>query len=437
MKKIVSFVAILVLVFWLFGWLNQKEERQQEQMVQPEQASQQSTQQPVPQQITQRTERNNGVVPNGLSSWQEVLTKMENDPDYARLMKEITGLDFETVHSLAVLEKKGLSLKMVVPKGTFLINTGQKNGKYYSIKQSLPKARIALADTNGIPRVLTDCGNPCRVETPKPKPKPKEKSTLSKSTPPIPVESTTTTTTTAAATPITLPPAKEKTKKVGTSLEIEAMIGGGVECWKDVFEYIKSHPEYEKPLKDISGLSLNNVESFMIFEKIVEDTQRDEKLVKILPKGTFVLSAGLRNGEYCVFQQYLSRDEKVLTDLIGTPRILMYCGNPIKVLSALKAQSFYLNSGSDHAGSSGSSSSNSDSGGPGGTSSPPSPSSPPGSQSCSSGGESDNGDSGSSSGSDGGSSSGSDGGSSSSGSGSGSSGSSGSSDSGGPGPDPQ
>ena len=115
----------------------------------------------------------------GVRSFKDVLHHIDtNNPSgYGAFVKKVAGLTRQDVVGLVVLEKKGYNLRTSLPVGTVITNTGVKGG--YQVYQGfvLKRPRVALSmpgrnpKVPGKPVVLTDCGNPMRLEGPSPRAK--------------------------------------------------------------------------------------------------------------------------------------------------------------------------------------------------------------------------------------------------------------------------
>lgn len=100
------------------------------------------------------------VVEGGLNSWQEVLVYIKDNPEFLVFLTKVTGVVEEEVKILAESEAKGCNYQVTLLKGTCVINTGKKDGEYFSKETSLDKDRRALLGPKGIPVILISCGNP-------------------------------------------------------------------------------------------------------------------------------------------------------------------------------------------------------------------------------------------------------------------------------------
>lgn len=104
------------------------------------------------------------LIPKGIYSWSDVKKKCEADSKYMNLLKKVTGLTKADVDRLAQKENDGMNLKKTLEKGTIITNS-TKNYKIlpnYKLKTN----RVALTDENGTPHVLTNCGNPMKMQIP-------------------------------------------------------------------------------------------------------------------------------------------------------------------------------------------------------------------------------------------------------------------------------
>lgn len=112
--------------------------------------------------VTPQVEEPPALLPEGVETWQDVLAHIKaNDPvGYGEFVTRITGLTTAEIEGLAALEKSGYVLKVKVPKGTVLTNTGLQNGFQVYPGFVLKTDREALTTPDGKPQVLTHCGNP-------------------------------------------------------------------------------------------------------------------------------------------------------------------------------------------------------------------------------------------------------------------------------------
>jgi hypothetical protein len=126
-------------------------------------------------------------LPSGLT-WGTVLDRMENDPAYADLILG-TGTSWEEVNLAAAMDRGQSDLRITVPAGTWVVNTGWANGEYCMFRQQITVARTALA-VAGEAKVFTSCANPMKVLPPEQAP-PKEEIPEGPGpevTPPVPEE---------------------------------------------------------------------------------------------------------------------------------------------------------------------------------------------------------------------------------------------------------
>ncbi len=104
------------------------------------------------------------LVPKGIYSWKDVKTKAEADKEYLRVLTKVTGMTMSDVNREVDRENAGQSIKVTLVKGTIITNTMED----YRIVPNftLTYDREALCDQNEIPRVLTKCGNPMKMQEP-------------------------------------------------------------------------------------------------------------------------------------------------------------------------------------------------------------------------------------------------------------------------------
>lgn len=104
------------------------------------------------------------LIPQGIYSWQDVKVKAEADPAYLSVFVKVTGLNKSDIDRLANKEKSGQTFKTTLLKGTVITNTMED----YKIVANyvLNRDREALTDEDGRPHVLTQCGNPMKLQVP-------------------------------------------------------------------------------------------------------------------------------------------------------------------------------------------------------------------------------------------------------------------------------
>ncbi len=104
------------------------------------------------------------VVPKGIYSWTDVKAKAVLDEEYLRILTKVTGLTMTDVDRLASKEKTGQLIKATLYKGTVITNTMED----YRIVPNfvLTYDRQVLCDDGEVPRVLTKCGNPMKLQAP-------------------------------------------------------------------------------------------------------------------------------------------------------------------------------------------------------------------------------------------------------------------------------
>lgn len=101
------------------------------------------------------------LIPDGVTSWQDVLTKYEADNKYAEVLTKVTGLNKIDIEKYVSLESKGKKLKTTLSKGTIITNTTEK----YKIIPNfvLNQDKEFLTDEKGIPHIMIWCGNPIKL----------------------------------------------------------------------------------------------------------------------------------------------------------------------------------------------------------------------------------------------------------------------------------
>ncbi len=104
------------------------------------------------------------LVPKGIYSWKDVKAKAEADAEYLRVLTKVTGMEMSDVNREVERENAGQSIKATLLKGTIITNTMED----YRIVPNftLTYDREVLCDANEIPRVLTKCGNPMKLQAP-------------------------------------------------------------------------------------------------------------------------------------------------------------------------------------------------------------------------------------------------------------------------------
>ena len=104
------------------------------------------------------------LLPNGVQSWANVLTKYEADKKYADLFDKITGFTKSDIQRYVEMEKSGKSMKTTLKAGTIITNTTEDYKILYGFK--LDKDKEFLTDEFGNPHVMTWCGNPIKLIAP-------------------------------------------------------------------------------------------------------------------------------------------------------------------------------------------------------------------------------------------------------------------------------
>ena len=101
------------------------------------------------------------IIPEGVTSWQDVLTKYNADQKYADVLTKVTKLTKSDIEKYVDMEKKGKKMKTTLKKGTVITNTTEN----YKIipKYVLPKDKEFLTDDKGNPHIMMLCGNPIKL----------------------------------------------------------------------------------------------------------------------------------------------------------------------------------------------------------------------------------------------------------------------------------
>lgn len=104
------------------------------------------------------------LVPKGIYSWKDVQAKAKADEEYLRVLTKVTGMTMSDVNREVERENTGQSIKATLLKGSIITNTMED----YRIVPNftLTYDREVLCDQNEIPRVLTKCGNPMKMQAP-------------------------------------------------------------------------------------------------------------------------------------------------------------------------------------------------------------------------------------------------------------------------------
>ncbi len=102
------------------------------------------------------------LVPKGIYSWKDVKAKAEADKEYLRVLTKVTGMTMSDVNREVDRENAGQAIKATLLTGTIITNTMED----YRIVPNftLTYDREVLCDQNEIPRVLTKCGNPMKMQ---------------------------------------------------------------------------------------------------------------------------------------------------------------------------------------------------------------------------------------------------------------------------------
>lgn len=101
------------------------------------------------------------LIPQGITSWKDVLNKYNADSKYAGVLTIVTKLTKADIEKYVSLESKGKNLKTTLKKGTIITNTTEnyKIIPYYVLTQN----KEFLTDDKGVPHIMVWCGNPIKL----------------------------------------------------------------------------------------------------------------------------------------------------------------------------------------------------------------------------------------------------------------------------------
>lgn len=124
--------------------------------------------------------------------------------------------------------------------------------------------------------------------------------------------------------------AENDSKESGNSNQIAfamtppPLIPEGITNWQDVLNKYNADSKYAEVLKKVTGLDKNNIEKYVSLEA------KGKKLKTALAKGTIITNT---TEKYKIIPNFiLNQDKEFLTDEKGNPHIMMWCGNPVKLI---------------------------------------------------------------------------------------------------------
>lgn len=106
-----------------------------------------------------------------------------------------------------------------------------------------------------------------------------------------------------------------------------ALLPNGVQNWQDVLTKFDADQKYSELLTKITGLTRPDI------EKLISSETKGKNLKKKLSKGTIITNT---TENYKILPNYtLNEDKWFLTDEKGTPLVMVWCGNPIKLIQEM------------------------------------------------------------------------------------------------------
>lgn len=101
------------------------------------------------------------IIPQGVTSWKNVLDKYNADQKYANVLTTVTGLSKLDIEKYVSMEAKGKKMTTTLKKGTIITNTTEN----YKIIPNyiLPIDKEFLVDDKGVPHIMMWCGNPIKL----------------------------------------------------------------------------------------------------------------------------------------------------------------------------------------------------------------------------------------------------------------------------------
>ncbi len=103
------------------------------------------------------------------------------------------------------------------------------------------------------------------------------------------------------------------------------VVHGGLSSWKEVLDHAEKDQDFLRYLTSMTGLSFTEIQ-------LLAKLESEGYVYSIsLPKGTNVVNSGVKDGIFFNQEGPLEKEREALTELKGTPVILVTCGNPIIV----------------------------------------------------------------------------------------------------------
>ncbi len=103
------------------------------------------------------------------------------------------------------------------------------------------------------------------------------------------------------------------------------VVEGGLSSWKEVLAQAEKDTEFLRYLNGMTGLTIEDI-------RLLAKLESEGYSYSIsLPKGTDIINSGRKDGVFFEKEGPLERERAALTELRGTPVILVSCGNPIRI----------------------------------------------------------------------------------------------------------
>lgn len=115
--------------------------------------------------------------------------------------------------------------------------------------------------------------------------------------------------------------------QVSYALTPAPLLPNGVQTWKDVLIKYDADSKYAALFEKVTGLTRSNIESYITLEN------QGKTLKKKLAKGTIITNT---TENYKILPHYtLNEDKWFLTNEKGVPYVMVWCGNPIKLIKEM------------------------------------------------------------------------------------------------------
>lgn len=113
------------------------------------------------------------------------------------------------------------------------------------------------------------------------------------------------------------------------TLPAPPLLPNGVQNWQDVLTKFDADKKYAELFTKVTGLSRSDIEKYISLQN------KGKSLNKKLKKGTVITNT---TEKYKILYNYtLNEDKWFLTDDKSIPRVMVWCGNPIKLIHEMTA----------------------------------------------------------------------------------------------------